>query len=333
MPDLLRKLPAGDAVLIVGVPAAFIAAEYVYSNQLLLLNMMVYVILAQGVNIVYGFSGYLPFGYVGFFGAGAYAAALSTMYLHVPGLVAVLLGGLAGLLTGLLLSPLLRLSGAYFAIASLAASEAVFYVIANPSLTSVTRGPYGVNLISAYGPQAAYLTAAIVTGLSCLAIAVLRRSRWGLSLLAVRGDAVSAEMAGLNVVALRNSAWLTAAVLAGLAGAVFAWMTSVFYPDTVFDLNISLLAIVFAVFGGIGSLAGPIVGAVLLYGLYNAIGITSPQYFQLTYGLLIVVLILFLPGGMAGLVAGLLRRRPGAARAVTGPRAMAGSRADGGSDG
>src|ERR1022692_1340412 len=108
--------------VLVPVVAAFAVLPWVYSNHLLLFNFVIFLILAQGVNIIYGFTGYLPFGYVGFFGAGAYGFAILVMHYQASAPVAVLAAGLVGVALGLLLTPLLRLSGAYFAIANLAAS-------------------------------------------------------------------------------------------------------------------------------------------------------------------------------------------------------------------
>jgi branched-chain amino acid transport system permease protein len=124
----------------------------VYQNHLLLFNFVIFLILAQGVNIIYGFTGYLPFGYVGFFGAGAYGFAILVMHYQAPAIPAVLVGGIVGVALGLLLTPLLRLSGAYFAIANLAASLAVLHFVANPALESITRGPYGVSLTGTFNP-------------------------------------------------------------------------------------------------------------------------------------------------------------------------------------
>ena len=98
--------------------------------------------------------------------------------------------------------------------------------------------------------------------------------------------------------------------VAGLAGGSYAWTVSVFYPEAVFDVATSIFAIVFVLFGGAGTLAGPLLGVVLLYGLYNAIGITVPQYFQLIYGLLIMLLVLFLPNGLVSLFSRRGRRVP-----------------------
>jgi len=276
-----------------------------YHNQLLLFNFLVYITLAQGVNVLYGFTGYLPFGYVGFFGAGAYGFSLAVMHWHCPPLAALGVGASAAVLLGVILIPLLRLSGAYFAIASLAASLAAFQVVSNPNLEDLTRGPYGVSLSGIFNPNLSYAMGVAILAATLCATLYLRHSRFGLSLQAIRDDVVSAAMSGIDVVRARTLAWLLSALIAGLMGGDFAWYVSVFYPDTVFSSEFSIFAIVFALFGGVGTVTGPILGVVLLYGLYNTIGISTPQYFQLIYGALIVSLVLFLPNGLVSI----LRRR------------------------
>src|SRR5579859_5275456 len=106
-------------LILLPVIAALAVLPLVYSNQLLLFNFIVFMTLAQGVNVIYGFTGYLPFGYVGFFGTGAYGFSLMVMHLQAPPLLALLVAGLAAVMLGLLLTPLFRLSGAYFSIANL----------------------------------------------------------------------------------------------------------------------------------------------------------------------------------------------------------------------
>ncbi|MGN6310755.1 MAG: branched-chain amino acid ABC transporter permease [Xanthobacteraceae bacterium] len=297
MPNLVRHLLLIVAPLI----AAFAILPGVYDNHLLLFNFVIFLILAQGVNIIYGFTGYLPFGYVGFFGAGAYGFAIMVMHLQAPAPLAVLAAGVVGVLLGLLLTPLLRLSGAYFAIANLAAALAVLHFVANPALESITKGPYGVALNGTFNPTLAYIGAVIILALTLGFVVFLRNSSFGMALQAVREDAVSAAMAGVNVVKMRVIAWLVSALVAGLAGGVFAWYVSVFYPDNVFSSDFSIFAIVFALFGGVATIMGPIVGVIILYGIYNLIGFTTPQYFQLIYGVLIMALVLFLPAGLVSL--------------------------------
>ncbi len=273
-----------------------------YANASLIFQFMMYMVLAQGINLLYGFTGYLPFGYVGFFGIGAYAAGLAIQDAHLPGVLSLLIGGLAATAIGLLMAPLLRLSGAYFAIGSLAASQVIYYVISNPALTPLTNGPYGLVLASNFHPVTSYVAMIVVLLATTLTMIVVKKSHWGLALLAVKEDPVSAEAAGVNVVSARTSAWLVSSLVAGLAGATYGWHTSVFYPATVFDLNISVFAIVFTLFGGGGTVLGPLLGVTVLFGVYNVIGISAPEYFQLIYGVIIMVMVLFLPNGLVSIV-------------------------------
>ncbi|MDE2363797.1 MAG: branched-chain amino acid ABC transporter permease [Hyphomicrobiales bacterium] len=282
--------------------AAFAILPFAYNNQLLLFNFVLFLTLAQGVNVIYGFTGYLPFGYVGFFGAGAYGFSLLILHLHAPPLAAMGGAAVAALAIALLLTPLLRLSGAYFSIANLAAALALMQFISNPNLEAITRGPYGVSMTGVFNPRLAYTMALIVMAGAMLVAVWLRNSRFGLALQAVREDPVSAAQAGVDVPRARAYAWLISAVIAGLAGGVFAWYVTVFYPENVFSSDYSIFAVVFALFGGVSTILGPIVGVLILYGVYNFIGFSTPQYFQLIYGALIMALVLFLPQGLISLV-------------------------------
>ena len=297
MPRLARHV----LFILVPVVALFAIAPSLYSNHLLLFNFMVFMMLAQGVNVIYGFTGYLPFGYVGFFGAGAYGFSLMVMHLHSPPLMALAVGAAAAVALGLLLTPLFRLSGAYFSIANLAAALAVLQVVSNPNLESITKGPYGISLSGVFDPTFAYATALAILAATLFLVIYLRNSRFGMALQAIREDSISASMAGINVVRERVIAWLLSALIAGLAGGVFAWYVSVFYPETVFSGEFTIFAIVFALFGGTATVLGPIFGVLILYGIYNAVGISTPQYFQLIYGVLIMGLVLFLPNGLVSL--------------------------------
>lgn len=294
------KLRADVAVGVV-VVMAFAFGRSFESNALLLVNLMVYMMLAQGVNVSYGFTGYLPFGFVGFFGAGAYGMAVSTSKLHVGAYLGVAFGVGASVLVALALSPLLRLRGSYFAIASLAAAEALVLVVSNPSMQGLTNGAYGANLSSVFSPGSSYVFTVLALGIVTAVVIWLRHFAFGLALRAIRADHASAAMAGINVVRLRTTAWVIAAAMAGLAGSCYAWVISVFYPGDVFNLSTSVFAIIFALFGGIGTVVGPIIGTIVLYGFYNAIGISVPQYFQLIYGLLIVFIVMFIPRGLTSL--------------------------------
>ena len=291
-------------LLLVALPVAGLmaVAPFLYGNLLLLFNVTMFLTLAQGLNIIYGFTGYLPFGYVGFFGAGAYGFGVAVLQLHFPPVAALLVAGGASVVLGLVLTPLLRLSGAYFAIANLAAAQGVYQVVSNPDLEWLTRGPYGITLSGIHDPVWSYAAAVLILFGALAGVAVLRNARFGLALQAIKDDPVSAAAAGVPVVRLRTLAWLLSALVAGMAGGAYAWVVGTFYPESVFDLGISIFAVVFTLFGGAATLLGPVLGVLILYGLYNTIGITVPQYFQLIYGALIVGLVLFLPNGLVSLL-------------------------------
>lgn len=298
MPRIARDL----VLILLPVVVAFAVLPGLYSNHLLLFNFIVFMILSQGLNVIYGFTGYLPFGYVGFFGAGAYGFSLMVLHLHAPPLLALGVGAAAAVALALLLTPLFRLSGAYFSIANLAAALAVLQVVSNPTLEDITKGPYGISLSGVFDPTFAYAVALAILAATLALVIWLRHSHFGMALRAIREDPISAGMAGINVVRERIIAWLLSALIAGFAGGVFAWYVSVFYPETVFSVEFTIFAIVFVLFGGNATVVGPILGVVILYGIYNAVGISTPQYFQLIYGALIMGLVLFLPNGIVSLL-------------------------------
>src|SRR5258708_19730515 len=157
------------------------------------------------------------------------------MHFQSSAALAVLVGGLIGVVLGLLLTPLLRLSGAYFAIANLAASLAVLHFGANPALEGITKGPYGVSLTGTFNPTNAYYAALVVLALTVSGVVYLKNSPFGLALQAVREDAFSASMAGVNVVKMRVIAWLASALVAGLARGIYPLYPPVFYPHNVFS--------------------------------------------------------------------------------------------------
>jgi len=280
-----------SAITLGVIGAAFLIAPHVYGNRTLLFSMMAFIVLAQGLNLLYGFTGYLPFGYVGFFGTGAYTTSLMVLHSHLPVLLCVVAGGVGACIVALILGPLLRLSGAYFSIANLAASQILYNVVSNQDLSKITGGPYGLKIDQVYDPSASYFTMLVILLVATGLAAYFRFSRFGMALRAI------------DVVRNRLIVWLVSASVAGLAGGAYAWNLSVFYPDAVFTLQISVFAIVFALFGGVGTVLGPVIGAIVLYALYNAVGISAPQYFEFIYGFLIVVLVLFLPNGLMSLLA------------------------------
>lgn len=278
------------------------SANALVANQALVIEILMFATLTQGVNMLYGYTGYMPFGYVAFFGAGAYGFAIGVRTLGLSAGPAFLVGGVCGLLVCALIAPLLRLRGAYFAIATLAAAMAVKELIANPALTAITQGPYGMDVSKVVAPVASYWCLSLVLIVSVVGAAFLKFSRFGLSLRAARDNERSAATSGIDVVRGRVITLCGSALIGGLTGAAYAWNIAFFYPDAVFGVNLSLFPVIFVIFGGAGTILGPLIGAGILYSLYVFIGINNPQYFQLLYGILIVIILLFVPGGIAELL-------------------------------
>lgn len=278
------------------------AGNVLVSNQALLVDILMFAALTQGVNMLYGYTGYMPFGYVAFFGVGAYGFAISVKSLGLDPWLALLCGGVCGMILCILIAPLLRLKGAYFAIATLAAAMAVKELIANPALTPITQGPYGMDVSDVLAASKSYWSLTVILVLSTVAAAYLKFSRFGLSLRAGRDNERSAATAGIDVVRGRVVTLCGSGLIGGLTGAAYAWNIAFFYPDAVFGVNLSLFPVIFVIFGGAGTVLGPLVGAAILYSLYVFVGVSNPQYFQLLYGILIVFLLLFAPGGIAAIL-------------------------------
>ena len=273
-----------------------------YSNHLMLFNFIMFMTLAQGINMIYGFTGYLPFGYVGFFGAGAYGFSLMRDPLARAAAHRARRRRRrrhrAGAAADAAVPPVGRL---FLDRQSRRRARRAAGGV-EPDLEEITKGPYGISLSGVFDPALSYATALAVLAATLALVIYLRNSHFGMALKAIREDPISAGMAGINVVRERIIAWLLSALIAGLAGGVFAWYVSVFYPETVFSVEFTIFAIVFALFGGNATVIGPILGVVILYGIYNAVGISTPQYFQLLYGALIMGLVMFLPNGLVSLL-------------------------------
>jgi branched-chain amino acid transport system permease protein len=293
-----------DAVKIaVPLAAIFTLGPVVTGNQSILMELAVFVILADALNIVYGFTGYLPFGFGAFFAVGAYGTAIMIAHYSFPVGIALLVGTFLSCVLALVFTPLLRLSGAYFAIASLAAFEVLYLAIGNTSLTSITGGPYGISFIQAYSPNVDYAVTAAVAVVSALTVVLLARSYFGIALKAIREDRFAVELAGVNSLRYRNYAWLLSAFFSGLAGGLFGWYLGFFYPEAVFSLtDYSVLIIVFVLFGGRGTAFGPVIGAIILFAVYEVLILYFSNLLLIIFGLLLVLLILFIPDGIVPII-------------------------------
>ncbi|MCO5065017.1 MAG: branched-chain amino acid ABC transporter permease [Rhizobiaceae bacterium] len=265
-----------------------------------------WIALAGGINIIAGFTGYLPFGYVAFFGVGAYSAGIVIGVLGWPAPAALLIAAVAGALVSVVLAPTLRLSGIYFALTSLALSM-IIQTIVSMLPEDIAGGAGGLFVRAGVSFEIIYVCMVLIAALATAICVYIAKSRFGLMLKAIRDDPVGASATGINVPLLRLYAWMTSATIAACAGAVEAMFTSIIDTTTAFDSMITAKAIIFAGIGGLGTVVGPIVGATFMSALDNLIWLQFPTMGVLILGLAIILVVLFIP---AGLVGTLLAKRP-----------------------
>jgi len=271
-----------------------------YRTAFLLITFM-YVTLASSWNIIAGYTGYVSFGHAAFFGLGAYTAALLITRLGTHWLLASLVGGVVAALVAVPLGYiLLRLRGPYFAISMLGLAAA-FEVVAN-SWVSLTRGGAGLNLPPALNLVQVYfamgIAMVVVIGLSYRIIT----SRYGLRLFAIRDDEQAAEVLGINTTLHKVSAFTISAFFPGVVGGFYAWNLAYIDPTSVFRPILSIGMVIMTMFGGIGTVAGPVIGGVLLTVVAEGLWARLPEFHRAAYGVLIVIVVLFMPGGIMTLV-------------------------------
>ncbi|MBV5269894.1 MAG: branched-chain amino acid ABC transporter permease [Afipia sp.] len=273
-----------------------------------------YGILALSWNIVGGFAGYPSFATAAFFGFGAYTAGV-LIGKGAPLLVSVAVAGVMSFaLAGLLGAALLRLRGHYFAIASLSLIE-VFRELVN-NATDLTGGGMGLNipLTSAAGVMADatfffYVMWALLLG-TALMVVIVAVSKLGFGLACIRQNETAANMIGLNTTLYKSVAFGLSACFVGAAGGVYAAWVHYIDPSDVFDILYSVKPIVMALIGGLGSPLGVLVGAFVYLGLEEVVWRNYIQIHSGVLGVLIVVLLLFLPHGLMSIRDRLLSWRP-----------------------
>jgi branched-chain amino acid transport system permease protein len=273
-----------------------------------------YGILALSWNVVGGLAGYPSFATAAFFGFGAYTAGV-LLGKNMPFVVSIAAAGvLSFVLACLLGAALLRLRGHYFAIASLSLIE-VFRELVN-NATDLTGGGMGLNipLTSTAGVMADatfffYLMWGLLAGTALMVVAVAG-SKLGFGLACIRQNETAANMIGLNTTLYKSVAFGLSACFVGAAGGVYAAWVHYIDPSDVFDILYSVKPIVMALIGGLGSPLGVLIGAFVYLGLEEVVWRNYIQIHSGVLGVLIVILLLFLPHGLMSLRSQLLAWRP-----------------------
>ena len=265
----------------------------------------IFAVLAMSLNLLLGYTGQLSLGHAAFFGIGAYTSALLTLKLewaYWPALAAAIaLAGAAGFLIGRLA---LKLRGAYFVLVTISFAGVISLVSIN--WIELTNGPLGLPGVPApqLGPwslrakTAYYYLVLAAVALSYVVCRRLVRSRFGRALVALRENEPLAESVGVDVTHYLVLAAVVSAGMAGLGGSLYAHYTRFVSPE-VFLFTYTITMVIMVVAGGKGTLAGPLVGAVLFTALPEALrAAASWQWQMLAYGVLLILLVFFLPRGI-----------------------------------
>ncbi|KYZ85756.1 ABC transporter [Alcanivorax sp. KX64203] len=280
-----------------------------------LANVALITIVGVGLNILLGLSGQISFGHVGFYAIGAYTVAVLTTqagWSFWPAwLAGALFSGIAGALVAL---PALRAKGPYLAMITIAFSFIVQHaVIEMEHVTGGQNGIMGVmapSLHQAWSPEQNIAVLAVLTAAAMLLVyALIARGTWGAAMRAVKDSEVAAESVGINPLAAKTMAFALSALMAGLAGGLFAPLSGFVTPDT-FSFMQSILFVLVVIIGGAGFIAGPVIGAIIL-GVLPELLASLESHRLLFFGGLLLVVLLVAPNGLMGWLTAWMGRRAG----------------------
>ena len=285
--------------------------------QLVMTLVPVWAIFGLSWNLLSGYTGLISFGHAAFFGVGAYAVVLGQVYFDLSPWVmipiAAILGGIAGLLIGF---PTFRLQGHYFALAMLAYPLAILYVFEWLGLQEVTLPIKRDNPIAymQFSDHRIYTLLALAMMLGTILLTrVVERSRFGMALLAIKQNEAAAEAAGINTLAWKLRAITLSGAIAGAVGGFYAVVLLVVTPQSVFGMLVSAQALTVAMFGGVGTVWGPVIGSVILIPLAETLNAEAGSRFPgiqgVIYGLAIICVILLAPEGLFWKVRDFLRKK------------------------
>jgi branched-chain amino acid transport system permease protein len=307
----LRLLAVGAAGVALFVPV-LLPHPFVLS---IATQAVIWALLAASWDLLSGYTGQVSFGHAGFFALGAYTAAAASKHLGLSPWLGLALGAAVAAVVGLGTGfPALRLRGHYLALVTLALAELIRLTAQN--WLAVTGGPFGIYDFGSFTglpatgiprAQAVYLIVAAIVGAGVGAMLyVCRRTRAGRAFRAIREDEVLAESLGINTTVYKLLAFGLSSGLAGLAGTLYAYYIQLVSP-TVATAATTSLVIGMAVFGGLGTIWGPALGALLLYAINEGLRFIGVVYNLVAVGLVIMVFVIFLPRGLAGLQFGRAR--------------------------
>jgi branched-chain amino acid transport system permease protein len=293
------------AALLVLVCLAVLAAVPLFGSGYIVYIanlLLVFVVLCLGLHIVIGETGQFALAHAAFYGIGIYTAALVGNVYSLPFPLPIVAGGLvAGVIGVVLGAAALRMRDIYLALATFAFGEAMQWVFLN--WTAVTGGPNGLSISPAtffgfaiVNDKDAYPFVAVLAVLMVAATLVISRSRLGRSFRAVRDSEIAAMAMGVPVRRTKVTAFALSAVLAGVAGGMFATFSTFIHPDSL-GFQTTILVLTMIVVGGLGSIFGAVSGAIF-FGLVSELLRQAPQFQEIIYGLILMVFMMYAPRGL-----------------------------------
>lgn len=303
--------------------AAFLLPLVITNNYWLhVLNLGgIFAICSLSLNLLTGCTGLFSVGHIAFYGVGAYTAAILATRFNAPFLVSMLCAGLAAMVCGLILGiPALRLKGLYLAISTLAFGEIAHKVFLNwEAVTNGSKGIRGIQAPEFFGIsfrsyQNYYYIVLVMLVITIVLLHNLIHSRVGRALLSIRESEIAASALGVDTVMYKIIAFATSSFFAGVAGCLYAYEVHFISPES-FVSQESITVLAMMVVGGIGSIAGSIAGAFALTMLPEVLRFVG-DIRMVIYGAAIVVIIIFAPKGLGGLIEWADRKLAGKDKAV-----------------
>jgi branched-chain amino acid transport system permease protein len=264
------------------------------------ISVLIMATLAQGWNIIGGYTGYPSFGNSVFFGLGAYGVGIAMVTYGQPFWVGMLLGLALGVAFALALGvPVLRLKGHYFAIATLGLAQVMTAIVSNIGIAGQNIGLVLPLLKSEW---LFYELALGLMALATLTVYWLSRSRFGFGLIAIRENEEGAKVMGVNTTLYKVLAFALSAAFTALAGGIYAYYITFIDPVGVFDISLNVKMIIMAIFGGPGSVFGPVAGAFILSAISEVLATRVTSVAAMFFGIVIVVAVIFMPRGIADVI-------------------------------
>ncbi len=268
----------------------------------LLTGIFLYAILAQGLNIIAGFTGYASFGNMIFFGLGGYTVGILMVKAGIPFFPSMMAAGVVGVLVAILIGmPLLRLKGHYFALASLGAAEAVRQIMDN--LTDLCGGAMGLTLPQMAGKpaqvnQSFYYLMFVLLLIFFAATYTISKNRLGYALKAIKANEEAADTMGINTTLYKIVAWAISGLFTAIAGGIYAYWFTFIEPATVFDVMIVVKLFVILLLGGAGTVMGPLYGAFIFEGISEIVWSRFLNLHMGILGIIVILIVFFIPNGL-----------------------------------